>query len=161
VRNFVIKKLKSSKHTHCQQTEESEHTGQNDKKSQVYFLNSKDDTDKKQKKLDVEESYIPIDFDQRSKELKEKLQKRTGKATTNRETYQSALKVNGQKLEKTTTRKSDTGEEKTSQGKRKEILKKESSEPIGFQTRSEEANKRKKRLQRLKIRQARIEEKRR
>jgi hypothetical protein len=49
----------------------SQQAEQIEKKAQVYFV-SKDALDKKQKKLPIEQSYIPDDFEERSKKLKGK-----------------------------------------------------------------------------------------
>jgi hypothetical protein len=142
-----------------QDAEESEHTGQDDKKSQVFFLNRKEDTYKKQKKLDVEESYIPIDFDQRSKELKEKLQREQEKRQQI-EKIINQLESERQKLEKLQHEKSALEKKKPVKEKEKKFSKKP-SEPIGSKHDLRKQAKEQKRLQRLKIRQARIEEKRR
>jgi len=45
-----------------------------DKKSQVYFLNSKEQKNQKQQKTDSTQSYIPVDFEERVKLIKEKQQ---------------------------------------------------------------------------------------
>ena len=141
------------------QTEQSDQAEQQDKKSQVFFLNSKDDSDKKQKRLDVEESYIPVDFDERSKELKEKLRKEQEKREQI-EKIINQLETERQKLEKLQQHKTELERKKPVKEKERKLSKK-SSEPTASKRDLKKHAKEQKRLQRLKIRQARIEEKRR
>jgi len=46
-------------------------TEQNEKKAQQYYIMSKHQKEKKFKKTEMEQSYIPVDFDERSKKIKE------------------------------------------------------------------------------------------
>lgn len=138
------------------QADQSEH---NEKKSQVYFLNSKDEADKKQKKLEIEESYIPVDFDERSKELKEKLQKEQEKRQEI-EKIIDQLENERQRLEKLRHEKAVLERKKPVKEKESKPSKR-SAEPIGSKRDLKKQAKEQKRLQRLKIHQARIEEKRR
>jgi hypothetical protein len=127
-------------------TEQTEQTEQNDKKSQVYYINNKDTTDKKQKKLEVEESYIPVDFDERSKELKEKLQKEQEKRQQIEKIIKQ-LESEHQKLEKLQNEKAVFEKKKQEfKGKNRKTSKK-SAEPTGSKRDLKKQAKEQKRLQ--------------
>jgi hypothetical protein len=136
-------------------------TEQSEKKSQLYYLSSKDNSDKKQKKLEIEQTYIPVDFEERSKELKEQQNEEEEQKQQQDEKIHKQLEREHEKLEKLETKKAIL-EEKKQELKQKE-KKPHKKEPQLARTKREtkKQEKEQKRLQRLEIRQARIEEKRR
>jgi chemotaxis protein histidine kinase CheA len=121
----------------------AEQAEQIDKKAQLYFLNSKDSTDKKQHKLDVEQTTISADLEEQSKELKKKL--------TEEEKKLKQLEHEYEKLEKMEKKKTAVTE------KEKLPSKKEQPQPRS-QREIKKQQKEQKRLKRLQIRQTRIEE---
>ena len=121
-------------------------TDEIDNKAKLYFLNSKGSSDKKQKKLEVEKAYIPDDFEERFRKLKEKQQQE--------EKINKLFKQDPKNIEadKTKSQEQKQGffhrEENTS----KDIHHTETNRDI------KELEKEQLRLRRLEERQARIEE---
>jgi hypothetical protein len=134
---------------------------QSEKKSQLYYLGSKDNNDKKQKKLEIEQTYIPVDFEERSKELKEQQNEEEEQKQQQEEKIHKQLEREHEKLEKLETKKAIL-EEKKQELKQKE-KKPHKKEPQLARTKSDtkKQEKEQKRLQRLELKQVRIEEKRR
>ena len=134
---------------------------QSEKKSQLYYLSSKDHNDKKQKKLEIEQTYIPVDFEERSKELKEQQNEEEEQKQQLEQKIHKQLEREHEKLEKLETKKAIL-EEKKQELKQKE-KKPHKKEPQLARTKRDlkKQEKEQKRLQRLELRQARIEEKRR
>jgi len=131
-----------------------------EKKAHIYFLNSKDHTDKKQKKLEIEQTYIPVDFEERSKEIKEKQNKDEEQKRQQEEKILKQLEREHEKLEKLETKKSILEERKQElKEKEKKSPKKDSDLEKTAPELKKEA-KEQKRLQRLEIRKARVEERR-
>lgn len=131
-----------------------------DRKSKIYYLNSKDNKEQKQKKMEFKQSYIPIDFDERSKELKEQQEHEQEKKHEQEEKMQKQLEHEHEKLEKLETKKAKLQEKKHElKQKEKKEYKKEPTHPRKEVT--TKPDKEQKRLQRLQIRQARIEERKR
>jgi hypothetical protein len=128
-----------------------EQAEQIDKKAQLYFLNSKDSADKKQRSLDVEESTIPEDLDEQSKELKRKLIEEEKKLRQLEHEYE--------KIERMEKKKTTATEKKQIQGEK--VLSKKEQRPAQSKKDLKKQEKEQKRLKRLQIRQARIEERRR
>ena len=83
-----------------------------EKKSQIYYLNSKDHKDKKQKKLEIKQTYIPVDFDERSKELKEQQNQEEEQKQQQEQKIQKQLEPEHEKLEKLETKKAKLEEKK-------------------------------------------------
>ena len=126
---------------------------QTDKKEQLYFLNSKDSSDKRQRKLDEEQTTIPDDLETQSKELKKKLAEEEKKLKQLEQEYE--------KLEKMEKKKTGTLEKKqTLSEKEKSSSKKEQQTPRSKRD-IKKQQKEQQRLKRLQIRQTRIEERRR
>ena len=143
-RTLKQKKYEDVFNASTQQTEEI------DNKAKLYFLNRKDSNENKQKQLQSEQAYIPDDFEERWKKLKEKQSKEEEK-------IHKPLKQEPKKIEKMETNKAEFQEKnqgffhqekKTS----KEIPHADTNADI------QKIEKEQKRLQRLEIRQARIEE---
>jgi len=138
--------------TAMKQTEEIE------KKSQIYYLNSKGHKEQKQKKLDDKQSYIPVDFDERSKELKEQQQQEEEQKQQQEQKIQKQLEHEHEKLEKLETKKTKLEE------KKHEILQKEKKEqkktitPPKIELHTKKQEREQKRLQRIELRKARLEE---
>lgn len=131
----------------------TEQTDQIDNKAKLYFLNSKDSSSKKQKKLESEQSYIPDDFDERFKKLKDKLSRDEEEQQQN----ETKNKQEPKELEKMKTDKTEFQEDKQGffhQEKKisKDLHHAETNHDM------KELEKEQIRLQRLEIRQARIAE---
>jgi hypothetical protein len=128
-----------------------------DKKAQLYFLNSKDATDKKQKKLDIEQSYIPVDFDERSKEIREKQLKEEEEQRQQEEKILKQLQREHEKLEKLENKKTILEEKKQELKEKDKKTQKKETEQTETTKELKKQQKEQKRLQRLEIRKARIE----
>jgi hypothetical protein len=134
---------------------------QSEKKSQLYYLSSKDNNDKKQKKLEIEQTYIPVDFEERSKELKEQQNEEEEQKQQLKQKIHKQLEREHEKLEKLETKKAIL-EEKKQELKQKEKKPHKKEQQLARTKRDlKKQEKEQKRLQRLELRQARIEEKRR
>jgi hypothetical protein len=133
---------------------------QNEKK-QLYFLSSKDHNDKKQKKLEIEQTYIPVDFEERSKELKEQQNEEEEEKKQQEQKIQKQLEHEHEKLEKLETKKAILEEKKQELKQKEKKAPKEDSQPTSTKRDIKKQEKEQKRLQRLEIRKARIEERRR
>ena len=130
-------------------------------KKQLYFLSSKDNNDKKQKKLEIEQTYIPVDFEERSKELKEQQNEEEEQKQQQEQKIQKQLEREHEKLEKLETKKAIL-EEKKQELKQKDKKPHKKEQQLARTNRDlKKQEKKQKRLQRLELRQARIEEKRR
>jgi len=141
-------KHKKYHHVLCASEEQAE---QIDQKAQLYFLNSKEPTEKKQRKLDETQEDAAIDLEEQSRELKKKLAEEEKKLRQLEQEYE--------KLEKMEKKKTTTAEKKQPHSD-KPVTKKELHEP---QSKREikKQEKEQKRLKRLQKRQARLEERRR
>jgi len=129
----------------------SKQAEQIDKKAKLYFLNSKGSSDKKQKKLEIQQSYIPDDLEERLIKQKEKLSKEKEKQ------QQAEKKITQPKYEPKKIEKTEHQEEK--QGffhHGKKISKEIHHAETNLDT--EKLDKEQMRLRKLEIRQARIEE---
>jgi len=128
-------------------------------KKQLYFLSSKDHNDKKQKKLEIEQTYIPIDFEERSKELKEQQNEEEEQKLQQEQKIHKQLEREHEKLEKLETKKAIL-EEKKQELKQKDKKPHKKEQQLARTSRDlKKQEKEQKRLQRLELRQARIEEK--
>ncbi len=130
-------------------------TEQIDNKAKLYFLNKSSD-DKKQKKLEVEQAYIPDDFEERWKKLKEK-QSKDEQKQNQEEKINKLLKQDPKKFEEIVINKTEIHEKK--QG----LFHQEKKTPTDIHhtepnSNRKELEKEQMRLQRLEMRQARIEE---
>ncbi|MBN1861667.1 MAG: hypothetical protein JW840_09435 [Candidatus Thermoplasmatota archaeon] len=145
----------------------SKQADQIEKKAQVYFISSKEEADKKQKKLTSEQSYIPDDFEDRLRALKEKQRKeeeelrREHEEILQKQMMQEWQKTKKAQFEETDEEESEETEqdEQEVQQKYKKVAKKKldhSKTPRMVKKEEKEAA----RLRRLEIRQARIEERR-
>jgi hypothetical protein len=126
-----------------------------DNKAKLYFLN-KSSSDKKQKKLGVEQAYIPDDFEERWKKLKEK-QSKDEEKQQQEEKRNKLLKQDPKKFEEIVINKTKPQEKK--QG----LFHQEKKIPTDIHhtepnSNHKELEKEQMRLQRLEMRQARIEE---
>jgi hypothetical protein len=124
-----------------------------DKKAQMYFLNSKDSTPKKQQRLDLDQTAIPDDVDEQSKELKKKLAEEEKKLKQLELEYERLEKMEKKKTTHPDKKQLSTEKEKTPLKKEQQTAK--SKRALKSQQKEQ------KRLKRLQIRQARIEERRR
>ena len=132
-----------------------------EKKSQIYYLNSKDYKEKKQKTLDIKQTYIPVDFDERSKELKEQQQHEEKEKQQHEQKIQKQLEHEHEKLEKLQSKKAKLVEKKHQlKLKEKKETKKEQQHPHAKHE-APPGDKEQKRLQRQQIQLARIEERKR
>lgn len=127
-----------------------EQAEQIDKKAQLYFLNSKDLADKKQRKLDVEQTDVPDDLEEQSKELKKKLAEEEKKLKELEREYEKLEKM--EKKKTAIPEKKQMLKEKEKPTSKKELQSSRSKREIKKQQKEQ------KRLKRLQIRQARIEE---
>ena len=135
-------------------------TEQSEKKSQLYYLNSKDHNDKKQKKLEIEQTYIPVDLEERSKELKEQQNEEEEQKQQLEEKIHKQLEREHEKLEKLETKKAIL-EEKKQEFKQKEKKTHKKELRLARSKRdTKKQEKKQKRLQRLELRKVRIEERR-
>jgi len=132
---------------------------QSEKKSQLYFLSSKDHNDKKQKKLEIEQTYIPVDFDERSKELKEQQNEEEEEKQQQEQKIQKQLESEHEKLEKLETKKAILEEKKQELKQKEKKPHKKEQQITSTKHDLKKQEKEQKRLQRLELRQARIEEK--
>lgn len=127
-----------------------------EKKAHVYFLNSKSHDDKKQKKLDIEQSYIPVDFEERSKEIKEKQDKEEEQKRQEEEKILKQLEREHEKLEKLETKKTELEEKKQELKQKEKKAPKKDLQPSQTKKDLKKEAKEQKRLQRLEIRKAHI-----
>jgi hypothetical protein len=134
---------------------------QSEKKSQLYYLSSKDNSDKKQKKLEIDQTYIPVDFDERSKELKEQQNEEEEQKQQQEEKIHKQLEREHEKLEKLETKKAILEEKKQELKQKEKKADKKELRLARTKRDTKKQEKEQKRLQRLELRQARIEEKRR
>jgi hypothetical protein len=134
---------------------------QSEKKSQLYYLSSKDNSDKKQKKLEIEQTYIPVDFEERSKELKEQQNEEEEQKQQQEEKIHKQLEREHEKLEKLETKKAILEEKKQELKQKEKKTDKKEQQLARTKRDTKKQEKEQKRLQRLELRQARIEEKRR
>jgi len=125
-----------------------------DNKAKLYFLNRKDSSDDKQKQLELEQAYVPDDFEERLKKLKEKQSKE--EKQQQEEKINTQLKQEPKKTEKMETHKTESQEKKLGlfqhEKKSNDIPHTETNPDL------KKVEKEQLRLQRLEIRQARIEE---
>jgi hypothetical protein len=126
-----------------------EQAEQIDKKAQLYFLNNKDSTDKKQQKLDGEQADLSVDLEERFKILKEK--------QADEEKKLKELEREYEKLEKIKRKKTDLAEKDQDLSERKKKIQKKEP-PAQSKREIKKQQKEQKRLKRLQIRQARIDE---
>ena len=141
--------------TAMKQTEDIE------KKSQIYYLNSKDHKGQKQQKIDFKQSYIPVDFDERTKELKEQQLTEEEQKQQQEEKLKKQLEHEHEKLEKLETKKAKLEEKKHEVVlKQKKETKKETHLPK-TELLTHQQIKEQKKLERLEARNARIEERKR
>lgn len=146
---FTAKKWDSAFFTAMQQTEK------NEQKSQLYYLISKSQKEKNLKKLELDRSYIPVDFEERSKQLKEKQEREEEK-------QEEAIK------EKEKKQKKEERAEKQEEPPKKQKEKKPEKKPMKTQknlisTVSEKEKKKlekeRMRLEKLEAKKAKLEEK--
>jgi len=142
--------MKQKKYDHVLSASE-EQTEQIDQKAQLYFLNSKETADKKQRKLNDEQANAPGDLEEQSRDLKKKLAEEEKKLRQLEQEYERL-----EKMEKKTT----AILEKKQPPREKATTKKEQQEPRSKRE-IKKQQKEQKRLKRLQIRQARLEERRR
>jgi chemotaxis protein histidine kinase CheA len=130
-----------------------------EKKSQIYYLTSKGKNEPKQKKMEFKGSYIPEDFEERSKKIKEKQQQEEQQKRQLEEKIKKQLEKEREKPTKLESKKTKT-EEKKQQGQEKEQKKEQEKEQI--QQPNEQPTKKQLkeqiRLERLAARKAKIEE---
>jgi hypothetical protein len=149
------KKYKNVFLTALKQSEEIE------KKSQIYYLNSKDHKGQKQQKLDLKQSYIPVDFDERTKELKEQHLTEEEQKQQQDEKLKKQLEREHEKLEKLETKKAKLEEKKQEVvQKQKKETKKEQHVPKP-EVLTHQQIKEQKKLERLEARNAKMEERKR
>lgn len=144
-----------------------------EKKAKVYFLNKKDDADKKQKNQRTEQSYIPDDFEERFKALKEKKKKEAEQKRQGTEQTEEDVETEAQQKEEASEEKDEAEKKEKGLFARREKLqrteeeKREDSETIHsgndpslYKTASElkKELREQKRLHQQAIRKARIEE---
>ncbi len=127
-----------------------EQSEQIDKKAQLYFLNRKDSGDKKQRMFDVEQTDVPDDLEEQSKELKKKLVEEEKKLKELEQEYEKLEKM--EKKKTAIPEKKQIVKEKEKLHSKKEIQSPRSKRDIKKQQKEQ------KRLKRLQIRQTRIEE---
>jgi hypothetical protein len=127
-------------------------------KSQIYYMNSRGARNKKQQRIDFKQSYIPVDFDERSKQLraqqqaeKEQQQQQDQKRKKQLEREQEKLAFKKEKLEE---KKHDFTQKQKKENKKESP----SSEPEGPTRRQ---LKEQKQLERIEARKQKIEEKKR
>lgn len=125
-----------------------------EKKAQIYYLNSKDHSDAKNKKIEFRQSYIPDDFEEIAKKLKEKQEQEENERQKQEEKQQKQLEREHEKQSKLEAKKSKVEEKK--QPKEKE-QKKEPPQPTAEQPTKKQL-KEQKRLQKIEARKAKIEE---
>jgi len=136
-------------------------TEQIEKKSQIYYLNSKGQKDQKQQKIDFKQSYIPVDFDERTKELKEQQLTEEEQKQQEEEKLHKQLEREHEKLEKLETKKAKLEEKKHEvEQKQKKETKKEQPQPKPELPTHKEI-KEQKRLERKEAREAKLEERKR
>jgi hypothetical protein len=126
----------------------SQQAEQIEKKAQVYFV-SKDALDKKQKKLPIEQSYIPDDFEERSKKLKGKQEEEEEEEDVFEDDEFEDLEPEEEPHEKHHLRKNSSSHTPSFQ---------KSSTPKKTPRQIKKELKEKKRLKRLEIRKARMQE---
>lgn len=133
----------------------TEQAEQIDNKAKLYFLNRKDSSDNKQKKLEGEEAYIPDDFEERWKKLKQKQFKEEEQQQEGKINKQ--LKKEPKKIEKMEMNKTEFQEEKQGFFHQEKKLSND-KHPAETNNNIKQIEKEQMRLRRLEIRQARIEE---
>ena len=126
----------------------SQQAEQIEKKAQVYFV-SKDALDKKQKKLPIEQSYVPDDFEERSKKLKGKQEEEDDEEDVFEDDEFEDLEPEEEPHEKRHLRKNPSARTSGFQ---------KSSTPKKTPRQIKKELKEKKRLKRLEIRKARMQE---
>jgi hypothetical protein len=127
-----------------------EQTEQIDKKAQLYFLNSKDSTPKKQQRLDQDQTTNSDDLEEQSKDLKKKLVEEEKKL--------KQLELEYERLEKMEKKKTTHPDKKQLSGEKTSLKKERPTSQSKRDLKKQE--KEQKRLKLLQIRQARIEERR-
>jgi len=120
-----------------------------DNKAKLYFLNRKDSSDNKQKQLESEQAYIPDDFEERFKKLKEKQSK---EEKINIQQKQGPKKIEKMEFNETEVQEKKQGFFHQEKEISKDIHQSETNSDI------KQIEKEQMRLQRLEMRQARIEE---
>jgi len=128
-----------------------------EKKSQIYYLNSKGRSDAKIKKMEFKQSYIPDDFEERAKKLKEKQQQEEQQKHELEEKIKKQLEKEQGKLSKLETKKTKVEEKKQVKKKEQREYKKEPLQPPAEQFTKKQL-KEQKRLERIEARKAKIEE---
>ena len=145
-------------------------------KAKIYYLNSKNSDEKKEKDLGKNHSYIPVDFDDKIKNLKEKeqreLEKQKDTEQNRREKEQKEREIKDKRLQKLEGKKAQLEAKQKQKEEKKalqEKLKKEAKEKKLLQKntkKSEETiekpevtKKEEKRLQKLERKQAKLEAK--
>lgn len=142
-----------------------------EKKAQIYFVNSKDHIDKKQKKLEIEQTYIPVDFEKRSKELKhkqsreedredEEIDEEDEQRRQQEEKNQRHLERKEEKLENFESEETELVQKKYKHVPTDKKITKDTVEVVKTPRQLKKEAKEQRRLQRLQMRQARSEEKR-
>jgi len=124
-----------------------------DKKVRLYLQNTKAATEKKQQQLQTEQTDIPVDYEERSDEIKKKLAEEEKKLKQLEHEYEELEEIERKKTEFEKKKQEPREKEKNTQKKISPLTK--SPQAIKIQEKEQ------KRLQRLEIRQQRIEERRR
>jgi hypothetical protein len=130
-----------------------------EQKFKIYYLNSKTHKEKKLKKQEKEQSYIPVDFDERAEELKEQQEHEEQQKKEQEEKIHKQLEKEHEKLEKLETKKEKLEEKK--QVKEQKEHKKEESPLRSEPEKTHMTEREQRRLERLEERKARLEEKKR
>jgi hypothetical protein len=132
-----------------------------EKKSQIYYLNSKGYKAQKQQKIDATQTYIPIDFDERTKELREKQRIEKEQQQEEEQKTQKQLEREHEKLEKLETKKTKLEEKKHELSQKQKKESKKEPRTSKNELTEKQQQKEQKRLERLEARTAKIEERKR
>jgi hypothetical protein len=150
MRAFTQQSYKNVFQTALKQNEEIE------KKSQIYYLNSADHKDAKIKRREDEQSYVPEDFEERAKVLKEQQEKEEQEKQKLEEQLQKQREKEQEKQIKFETKKSKPEEKEPQKKKERTGHKKEpqpAAEPLTTKQLKEQ-----KQLHKIEARKALIEE---
>jgi hypothetical protein len=123
-----------------------------EKKSQIYYLDSQGYKTQKRKKIDSKQSYIPVDFDERAKEIKEK------QRLEREQQLQQEQKQLEREQKKSETKKTKHEEKKQEQSQEQREESKEKPELSKTEPSEKKQQKEQKRLERIEARNKRIEE---
>jgi hypothetical protein len=149
MRAFTQQTYKNVFKTALKQNEEIE------KKSQIYYMNSAEHKDAKIKNREIEQSYVPEDFEERAKILKEQQEKEEQEKQKLEEQLQKQREKEHEKQIKLEAKKSKP-EEKEPQKKKERTGHKKGPQPAEHLTKKQ--LKEQKRLQKIETRKALIEE---